>query len=708
MQHRDHRRTEKYQYQNPEDERCKENSLSYIHDGIEVSYMYESDPDPADELAYYPKTSPTTPEVLHEMKQFSSYGPSQVVKKKNGSACGINQDFCNNYLEKAEGDTYSHIERMNQTTKELSIQDVCGEYEYEYEEPSTIKCRKLKKDLSYDQCSEKDGLTDYQEIKEQRIAQNQKYRNHRSSRSVRREQAQEDSEDGYITPRNNDCDQKDYHQEDDFHKTSTNCRRRSMSRSKGHIDTLYNKLNDQDEDLPAEKDNPTSVHQGACYTFYEPVFIPQNAELKLKNHKYSSPFIQMRRSIDLDDRCKIKPSIEQNQEVIEIPIDQPKQRDKKKKNKKKRSLYRGSPPHLGEVEEDPKPSSTPRLGRNSNYDDRNTPVKLNLATRATIDRIEEERKHIKFDNKEDQIQYDLQKMKKVIYLESFNSFPPDSDLYESTEQAIYKLRDLVDTLEQDYSCHKWSNVNTLFKAERKIDDCIQEYRYNYRVNTYFNQLKEILKFKIDQQWMSKSGVSLFKSIEKKNTKASIQVSSKKEDSKECINIINDASNPKGTSPPTSQDAQVPTTAKLSSKLSSKTCPKNLKISKKKIKLCKSSKLKKLNRAIVGSSCGKFVKIKKSDLQVENNVSNVSSAGVEFSVSYNCGNEGSPGASQKVSNILEGIEDSQESLKTEEIRENRIVQCEGIEILGEKKQEPERKGSIGSETGSTDSNAKKSV
>lgn len=120
---------------------------------------------------------------------------------------------------------------------------------------------------------------------------------------MKRHQINDDSDDSFESPHRDHHGRRSFSEsKEDFHKTSTNRRRRTLSRSKGHIDALFNQLNDDDDSLSIEKDRVINVSQVPSYSYYNPG-LPQNKEeIKLKNYMNSSPFGEFQRNINADRR----------------------------------------------------------------------------------------------------------------------------------------------------------------------------------------------------------------------------------------------------------------------------------------------------------------------------------------------------------------------------------------------------------------------
>jgi len=90
---------------------------------------------------------------------------------------------------------------------------------------------------------------------------------------------------------------------------------------------------------------------------------------------------------------------------------------------------------------------------------------------------------------------------------------------------VQEIKEILQILRKEYnadsckhnflSCYSkyfyiGKNLNILFKTQSQIELLYKEFKINYRVNSYLKKLREIIKVKIDQQWLTKTGVSLHK------------------------------------------------------------------------------------------------------------------------------------------------------------------------------------------------------
>jgi division protein CdvB (Snf7/Vps24/ESCRT-III family) len=73
--------------------------------------------------------------------------------------------------------------------------------------------------------------------------------------------------------------------------------------------------------------------------------------------------------------------------------------------------------------------------------------------------------------------------------------------------GVYEIQSIILKLHNEYTIN-WNDLNKLFKLQTQIESMHQKFINNYRLNNHISKLQEIIKVKIDQKWVEKTGNSL--------------------------------------------------------------------------------------------------------------------------------------------------------------------------------------------------------
>jgi hypothetical protein len=105
---------------------------------------------------------------------------------------------------------------------------------------------------------------------------------------------------------------------------------------------------------------------------------------------------------------------------------------------------------------------------------------------------------------------DLEKITKVFKTYNVNTCDPRNEReYFRTQVCINKIKSICEELHY-VTGSDWTGLNKLFETQESINSLLGEFLNNARLKNYLERLREVVKFKLDQKWVAKTGKHLEK------------------------------------------------------------------------------------------------------------------------------------------------------------------------------------------------------